>query len=174
MQACFYCGEVSKKIARHYYRKYADEKEVAVALSFKTRSAERKTHLDKSTVRCNNHHNMTVLETACEGELIVVRRPSSGKPCSADDFLPCSFCLGFIRRQEWRKYTASCPFRPEDDEPEREQKVQANFKIMIMAAITHESNSMLNQVMASMRMDDISLVARNNPLIKKVGMVLIH
>ena len=61
-----------------------------VALSFKTRSAERKTHLDKSTVRCNNHHNMTVLETACEGELIVVRRPSSGQPCSTDDFLPCS------------------------------------------------------------------------------------
>ena len=38
---------------------------------------------------------------------------------------------------------------------------------MIMAAITNESNSMLNQVMASMRIDDISLVARNDPLIKK-------
>ena len=45
---------------------------------------------------------------------------------------------------------------------------------MIMAAITNESNSMLNQVMASMRIDDISLVARNDPLIKKVGMVLIE
>ena len=49
-----------------------------------------------------------------------------------------------------------------------------NTKIMIMAAITNESNSMLNQVMASMRIDDISLVARNDPLIKKVGMVLIE
>ena len=49
-----------------------------------------------------------------------------------------------------------------------------NTKIMIMTAITNESNSMLNQVMASMRIDDISLVARNDPLIKKVGMVLIE
>ena len=60
------------------------------------------------------------------------------------------------------KHTASCPFKPEDDEPERQQKVQANSKIMIMTAITNESNSMLNEVMASMRMDNISLVARND------------
>ena len=33
---------------------------------------------------------------------------------------------------------------------------------------------MLNEVIASMRMDNISLVARNDPLIKKVGMVLIE
>ena len=31
-----------------------------------------------------------------------------------------------------------------------------------MTAITNESNSMLNEVIASMRMDNISLVARND------------
>ena len=49
-QACFYCGELSQKIARHYYRKHAGEQEVAVALSFKTGSAERKTRQEKDSL----------------------------------------------------------------------------------------------------------------------------
>ena len=41
-QACFYCGVLVSKIARHYELKHMTEKEVAIALSFNKGSPSRK------------------------------------------------------------------------------------------------------------------------------------
>ena len=75
-QACYYCGNLICKIARHYELKHQSEREVAIALSFNKGSTERKKHLEKLRLLGNYHHNLTVLETG-KGELIVMRRPSS-------------------------------------------------------------------------------------------------
>jgi len=40
--ACFYCGDLVSKIARHYELKPMTEKEVAIALSFNKESPSRK------------------------------------------------------------------------------------------------------------------------------------
>jgi hypothetical protein len=70
--ACLFCGELSSKIARHITTKHKEEKEVAVALSFRKKSKERKKELTRLRLKGDYHHNMNMLETG-EGELVVVR-----------------------------------------------------------------------------------------------------
>ncbi len=88
-------------------------REVAIALSFNKGSPTRKNNL--------YHHNLTVLETGKE-ELIIKRRPPSDKRSDPDDFLPCEYCLAFIKQQELWKHMKSCKFKPEGDDAPRYQK----------------------------------------------------
>ena len=46
-QACYYCGKLFTKIARHYEQKHESEREVTIALSFNKVSPNRKKHLEK-------------------------------------------------------------------------------------------------------------------------------
>ena len=48
-----------------------------------------------------------------------------------------------------------------------------NAKMMIMPTITKEENSVLNQVIASMKNDEFSLITKNDHLIKRFGSVLV-
>ena len=142
--ACYYCGALSSKIARHYSFKDRNECDVKVADEFPIDSKEKKRHLEKLRLLGNYHHNMSVLETG-EGDLIVIRRPSPGEACTADDFQPCQYCLGFIRRQDLWKHVASCQFKPAYKQAVKYEKVQMNAKMMIMPTNTKEENSVLNQ-----------------------------
>ena len=94
--ACFFCGELCSKIACHLMTKHKVECQVAEALLHKKNSPERKKRLTKLRLRGDYHFNMTTLETG-EGELIVVRRPGQGESCTINDFLPCEYCLGFMK-----------------------------------------------------------------------------
>ena len=118
-------GTISSKIARHYSFKHKNECDVKVAVEFPIGSKEKKRHLEKLRLLGNYHHNMSVLETG-EGDLIVIRRPSPGEACTADDFPPCQHCLGFIRRQDLWKHVASCQFKPADKRAVKYEKVQMN------------------------------------------------
>ena len=172
-QACYYCAELKSKIARHYEGKHGNEREVAIALSYEKGSPQRLKHLEKLRLSGNYHHNLNVLETG-SGQLIVVRRPSNTEKCNPDDYLPCTFCLGFIRRQDLWKHANNCQFKPKDANNLKYQKVQAKAKILIMPSMCSikGSSSLLTKIVASMRSDDITIVARNDPLIMAVGTVL--
>lgn len=174
-QACYYCGTLQFKIARHYELKHQSEREVAIALSFNKGSTERKRHLEKLRLLGNYHHNLTVLETG-KGELIVMRRPSSsGEKSSPEDFLPCPSCCGFLKRHDLWKHAKSCKFRPESmkDAP-KYQKVQQNAKLMLFPAIYNDSSGILSKLLATMKSDEISAIARNDELIRDVGVMLLE
>lgn len=174
-QACYYCGTLIIKIARHYELKHQSEREVAIALSFNKGSTERKSHLEKLRLLGNYHHNLTVLETG-KGELIVMRRPSSSNQKSrAEDFLPCPSCCGFLKRQDLWKHAKSCKFKPQDmkDAP-KYQKVQQNAKLMLFPAIYNDSSSILSKLLATMKIDEVSVIARNDELIRDVGVMLLE
>ena len=174
-QACYYCGSLCAKIARHYELKHKNETEVAMALSFNKGSPRRKMHFEKLQLLGNFHHNVTVLETK-QGELIVMRRPSSGeKLCQPGNFLPCEFCLGFVKRQELWKHVKSCKFKPQDEHPLKYQKVQEKSKLLLYPALCRDSsNALVSKLLATMKSDEISLVARNDWLIKEVGVLLLE
>ena len=129
-QACYYCQKLYSKIARHYVQQHDREREVRIALSFPKGSPNRKKHLEKLRLLGNYHHNLRVLQSK-QGELIVSRRPSTSNKCNPNDFLPCSHCLGFIRRQELWKHVKSCKFKPEDMETPKYQKVQEKSKLLL-------------------------------------------
>ena len=173
-QACYYCGNLCSKIARHYEQKHQSEREVTIALSFNKGSPSRKVHLEKLRLLGNYHHNLTVLETG-KGELIVSRRPSSSKGCNPDDFLPCTYCLGFIKRQELWKHVKSCKFKPEGKDAQKYEKVQEKAKLLLYPACCNDSSSsLLSKLFATMKSDAVSIVARNDWLIKEVGVLLVE
>ena len=71
--------------------------------------------------------------------------PISWGSLYADDFLPCQYCLGFIRWHDLWKHVASCQFKPAYKQAVKYEKVQMNAKMMIMPTNTKEENSVLNQ-----------------------------
>ena len=160
------------KISRHYEQKHQCEREVAIALAFNKGSPTRKKHLEKLRLLGNFHHNVTVLETG-KGELILKRRPSSAEKCIPGDYLPCSHCLDFFKRQELWKHMRSCG---PDDAPKC-QKVQAKAKLLLFNSIavsSSDNNSILSQVFSTMRSDEVSLIVKNDWLIKEVGLFLVE
>ena len=167
-QACYYCGKLVTKIARHYEQKHESEREVTIALSFNKGSPNRKKHLEKLRLLGNYHHNLTVLEVG-KGELIVSRRPSTTKRCNPNDFLPCGHCLGFIRRQELWKHVKSCKFKSENIETPKYQKVQEKSKLLLYPAISTDTRTTrLSKIFATMKSDEISIAARHDWLIKEI------
>lgn len=108
-----------------------------------------------------------------KGELILKRRPSSAEKCIPGDYLPCSHCLGFFKRQELWKHMKSCG---PDDAPKC-QKVQAKAKLLLLNSTvvsSSDNNSILSQVFSTMRSDEVSLIAKNDWLIKEVGLFLVE
>ena len=175
-QACYYCAKLVNKVSRHYELIHPSEKEVAVAMSFNKGSRSRKNHLEKLRHLGNYHHNLTVLETG-NGELIVARRPSDSdsKKIQPGDFLPCEFCLAFIRRHELWKHVNSCKFKKENIIIPKYQKKQEKAKLMLFPAISSDtSGRLLSKVFATMKSDEISIAARNDWLIKEVGIMLVE
>lgn len=165
-QSCYFCGKLVSKIARHYQECHAKEREVAIAMSFNKKSPERAKQLEKLRLLGNYHHNMKVLEIG-EGELIVMRRPSNNESCDPKDFLPCSYCYGFLKRQDLWKHGSSCQFKPA--ETKKHQNLQANARMMIASATNKGTSSKMCEVITSMRNDEITIVAKNDELIKEVG-----
>ena len=105
-----------------------------------------------------------------------MRRPSSSSEKSdPKDFLPCPSCCGFVKRQDLWKHAKSCKFKPEHmkDAP-KYQKVQQNAKLMLFPAIYNDSSGILSKLLASMKSDEISAIARNDELIRDVGVMLLE
>ena len=171
--ACLFCGELSSKIARHITTKHKEEKEVAVALSFRKKSKERKKELTRLRLKGDYHHNMNTLETG-EGELVVVRRPGQDVRCNAEDFLPCEFCLGFIRRRDLWKHQLACEFKSKTEHSGKKQQVQRKAKLLIASAITGSNNERLNKIISAMKYDSISDIVKKDKLIKDLGGLLIQ
>ena len=104
-QACYYCGKLFSKIARHYEHEHWSKREVAMAVSLDKGSPTRKKSLGKLRLLSNYQYNLTVLETG-RGELILKTPPASDEKCIPGDYLPCQYCFSFIKQQNlWKHIT---------------------------------------------------------------------
>ena len=172
-QACCYCGELTQKLPRHMTRHHPKEEEVAVALSYPSGSTERKAAWHKLRSRGNYHHNMTVMDVG-EGDFIVARKPnqSLARDVTVKDFLPCPHCRGFYRKQELWKHTTSCKLKS-DEKSEMQKHIQVSSKLILLGGLKG-SNDMLNNVLATMRSDEVSEVAKSDEIILGVGKLLVE
>lgn len=172
--ACYYCGHLYCKIARHYELKHKTEREVAITLSFNKGSATRKKYIEKLRSLGDYHHNLTVVETG-EGELIIKRRPSLDEKCNADDFLPCNRCLVFIKRMDLWKHIKSCKFKSADGGGPKYQKVQQKAKLLLQPQNSSNDNStILETLFLNMKKDEVTLIAKNDWLIMEIGLFLVE
>ena len=170
------------KIARHYEHHHKDEAEVAEAFAYPRGSKDRKKALEKLQLQGNFHHNLRVLECK-NGQLIVMRRPGEDEDCSQDDYLPCIHCLGFVKRKDLWRHNKACNFKSGDkddkkDEEENDymkcQKLQAKSKLLILPSLCPGKSSPFQEVVASMKSDQITLVARNDSIISALGAMMVE
>ncbi|XP_067022133.1 uncharacterized protein [Acropora muricata] len=177
-QACFFCEKLYAKISRHYEHNHKDKSEVVEAFAHPLGSKERKKAIEKLRLQGNFHHNLRVLESK-SGQLIVFRRPGEGEECSRDDFLPCPYCLGFMKKKDLWRHVKGCNFRRIDkdddiDDDKKYQKLQTKSKLLILPSICPGKSSLFQDVVASMKSDHISVVARNDAVISALGTMIVE
>ena len=181
--SCFYCDKMCAKIARHYEHNHKDEAEVAEAFAYPRGSKDRKKALEKLRLRGNFHHNLRVLECK-KGQLIVMRRPGEEEDCCQDDYLPCVHCLGFVKRKDLWRHNKACNFKSgdENDKTDKDddndymkcQKLQTKSKLLILPSLCPGKSSPYQEVIASMKSDQITLVARNDSVISALGTMMVE
>ena len=103
-----------------------------------------------------------------------MRRPSDFEETKPEDFLPCSYCFGFIRKNELWRHCKTCAFKDNNDveDENSEQKyrnIQQKSKILLMAHLKPSESRLLQEVVASMKSDEVTMAAKNDELIMKYG-----
>ncbi|KAK3745627.1 hypothetical protein QZH41_011480, partial [Actinostola sp. cb2023] len=174
-QSCYFCNKMVAKIARHLESSHNTVSEVAEALSFTKGSKERKKELERLRLKGNYYHNIKVLETK-QGEIIPYRR--SKLKMKATDFIPCPSCLGFFKKDELWKHDKTCSFKneklQEDEEGQKFKKIQEQSRILLLSQLEPRETKAMIQIKVTMKQDEISLVAKTDPLIVKYGEVLLE
>ena len=160
-QCCLFCGKCLKmKITRHYVEVHKNEFEEYMAkLSY-----DRNTSLRLLRNRGNFFHNVKVMREQ-KGELILVRRPTSGK-ISHTEFLPCSRCLGFFLKAEIWRHQQFCDIKAVEEGPH--QFIQCG-SLLLYSSVNDSYRDVLKDVVADMRKDDTYIVIKNDIMILTYG-----
>ena len=165
---------MTQKLPCHIPRHHPKEEDAAVALSYPSGSAKRKAAWHKLTSRGNYHHNMTVMDIG-EGDFIVARKPnqSLAHEITVKDFLPCPHCRGFTGGRNCGN-TISCKLKPDEKSDNNMQKnIEVNSKLILLRGLS-SSNNMLNNVLATVRSDEVSEVAKSDEIFLRVGKLLVE
>jgi len=160
---CLYCMQPYPKLSQHFYARHITEPGVKEAFSFAKRSSERKLLLMKLTNQGDFAHNMKVLSTG-RGVLIPFRRPTEVVPHTA--YLPCDICYGMFKRERLWEHMRSCPLQISTRQHVR--RVQSKSSLLLPDTVEC-SEQMKIRVLEKMNHDEISIPAKNDPLIMKFG-----
>ena len=169
--ACFYCGALSTKIARHLLSKHKEEDIVKAVIKLNVRSQvkERSFLLDKLRFKGDFYHNVKIVKTG--GEFIVFRRPT-GLNLSYKDFKPCGHCLAFFHQQELWRHTRKCPYKNGNDESSTSILRQSEILLYPNEAVEGSSLELQEFVFRIMKMDNITKVVKSDQLISTYGSFL--
>ena len=160
---CFFCRKLYSKLWRHQQKSHKNEPEVAVV---ECQDKESRPYFIARLRNMGNHiYNSEVLQSR-KGTLILGYRPSySVEP---DEYAPCEFCYKYLIRTDlWRH---RCFFRKK--ETKGKKRVAASSKLMLPVAI--DVSRRLKLLLASSRVDDVSVVIKADKLIISLGEKLIN
>ena len=131
--------------------------------------AMRKKELTKLRNLGNYHHNIQVLETRC-GQLLIVKRPYDLEESKPEHFLPCSYYYGFLETMKIGgivKHVFKNYYEDDDNSTLTYYNIQQKSNILLMAHLKRSENTLLQQVIASIKSGDVTIPARNNELMIK-------
>jgi len=98
-----------------------------------------------------------------------VRRPNQfAEQAQATDYLPCTFCYGQYKKKYLRRHTTVCSLKKTTAEGSQRRKVQAEAQSLLVA-FESEDTKLVDQVFPRMAPDNISLIVKNDPLIRAFG-----
>ncbi len=162
--ACVYCGRFLVHIRKHLQAKHADEEGMKRILETNDQN-EAGILYDRLRVAGDDKHNCSVI-AAGAGELLLARRPT-GSFRSAD-FGPCPNCRDWMKKSTLRKHQKTCRLG---------QEIVSSIKAAMMLQsdilagrfTSRHSRLMQKEVLPMMKDDEISRVAKNDPLIVLLG-----
>ena len=93
---CLYCGKCVLKMGRHLCDQHSDKGEAKPILEMEKNSLERKNALFLLTLKGDFLHNCHVIKEQ-KGILLVIRRV--GEDIDPKNYIPCIYCLGFIKKK---------------------------------------------------------------------------
>lgn len=161
-QYCLFCEKGYTNIRKHYLKSHKTETEVQKILGMPMKSKIRTAELTRLRNAGNYKHNVSVLKEE-SGELVVVARQSHGtKP---EEYLPCEDCLGFFLREGLWRHKQVCPLRTGK---QKSRRVQAEAALLLPASNKIHAGLKEN-VFGKMLKDEVTLAARNDTIILKVG-----
>lgn len=126
--------------------------------------SERHRFLTKLRNEGNHRHNNSVLKQ-CKGDLVVAYRPK--KEVSPDTYVPCPNCKLWVVRTDLWKHNRTCKLKK--DNSRASVKIASNLK-----ALPKPTSVLFQSVLAGMKVDDISLIIRNDELLCALGERLTH
>ena len=129
----------------------------------------------------NFSHNVNVLLNK-SGSLYVAKRPHN-KCVTAEDFLPCQYCLAFFMKQELWRHFKNCKFRDAKINYEKEEQKKRCSEDFVKGGMdllngalgsrffsSHDDdNSFENLVLKRFHKDDISRCIRSDDLLLLFG-----
>lgn len=158
---CLYCfGDVTN-FSRHLIRKHHTEPSVQQFMKMKSGSIERKNFINVLRKKGN-------FLSPSQSEVKLVRRPST--TISSENILPCQYCKGYYMKRYLKRHFRKCTQIPDNLNPEKSVNSDAQsflaFRCMDQKFV---SELRLKEKVLQMRCDDISLLAKSEPLILSFG-----
>ncbi|XP_033100262.1 uncharacterized protein LOC117103757 isoform X3 [Anneissia japonica] len=181
---CYFCETVLHgKMPRHYKKQHPNEPLVARILAY-TNKEQQRLAFEKLRYMGDFNYNMTIFEKG-KGELIVARRPLKPKPC--ENYLPCTFCYGFIEISEIWAHAKRCKHsKKKEDENEDFKEIKSYISQCRMllhggniygAKDTLSHKRVLKVIVSTMRErenENIKKTVANDDLILHFGGVLLE
>ena len=117
------------------------------------------------------YHNMKVLKTG--GELMIVRRPAPDDVVVYTDYVPCTFCLGFITVAEMWRHIKTCSLREESPSSNNKNLIEHSKVIIHANKYAKTVTAELTVILESMMKDQITEVVQKDELICAYGSFLL-
>ncbi|XP_072383666.1 uncharacterized protein [Diabrotica undecimpunctata] len=157
---CFYCEKDVSHFSRHISKWHSEEIDVVKILCHKVNSKERRLALSNLRKKGNFIRNRT------DSALRPVKRPKlTDKSLSADQYLPCKYCLGYYKKKFLFRHTKIC-LSNYDKENNRRQTSQSDGQTTLLLHHFLKHDDLLkSKIFSRMRADDINLIAKKDPLI---------
>ena len=111
----------------------------------------------------NHLHNSKVLKSGA-GELAVAYRPRENQALAADDYGPCQNCYAHYPRKDLCGHNKHCKFAPEDS-----KRGQHALSSRLLLPQTNAKSDTLAKILASMKLDEVSRIAKSDPTILAYG-----
>lgn len=98
----------------------------------------------------------------------LVRRPNEFvEPSTAKNYLPCKFCFGQFKKNYLGRHIKKCSLK-KDEIGSKRKNIQANAQSLLLA-FSSEDTRLVEEVFPRMAPDEITLVVKNDPLIRAFG-----
>lgn len=162
IQYCLFCEKGYTNITKHYLKSHKTESEVEKILRIPLKSKERSAELTRLRNAGNYKHNVTVLKQESGEFVVFARKAHVTKP---EDYLPCDDCLGFFLREGLWRHKQVCPLRTGK---QKSRRVQADAALLLPAS-NKIHTGLKENVFGKMVRDEVTIAARNDRIILKIG-----